>query len=833
MNKEKKILNYDESSMETALHAVKNGMSVFKASKEFKVPRTTLYYKYKGKYPEQRKMGRATYLTPREEDGLVKWVLHMKECGFPVTKDQLLESVQVILKKLPRETPFTEGKPGRHWYESFLKRHPQICERVSQNLTMNRANVTEENLKGWFDEVASYLKKNNYLDILEDEVRVFNMDETAFFLNPKGNKVLANKGDRTVYSKSGDEKECLTTLIGGNAAGSLVPPMIVFSYERIPSYLSESVPKNWGIGKSENGWMTGEAFFMYITNIFHPWLKMMRLPLPVILFVDGHTSHLTLHLSEFCNKNGIILVALYPNATHILQPMDVAVFRALKNCWKKDVAKWRVENSKAKLKKENFAPLLQKVLNKTITETIVANGFRACGLCPFNKFAINYERYIKCYPKKSNSEIEMQNCKLTENENETFIEQFNIAVGPEKLKLFIESGKEWTGPREDLSLFQLWCRFGRNQGGAENKCTVLKEDKRSEKFCEKCIKNHYATENNSLIDHRGEEVVNEANLLTPQQSDTIVKEANLPIPQQNDIQSVSISDSSFMLEAEWLDDLLNLECQNVEDIENFLIGKTIENEANSMSSHALTSQSEAGEVVMRIIEEIIKLVNEIIQEKAVYIEEKSPEVTKNIPEGVPTPFKSLLFWPEQSKNIDKKRKVKVRLPAVASSEQWQDFHRKSLEKKQEIERDKLERKRKREEKRVEKENNAPKLKKNDRLKKKDTNNEKNKEHENKEEKAQADKGYNQINEAKTFKKNTFVIVDYEGVYYPGKLEDRSSDEVYVSVMEKTGVNWRWPSKPDKLWYKKEDIVKSIPEPHLINKRGVYSVEAMKDFELFV
>lgn len=86
---------------------------------------------------------------------------------------------------------------------------------------------------------------------------------------------------------------------------------------------------------------------------------------------------------------------------------------------------------------------------------------------------------------------------------------------------------------------------------------------------------------------------------------------------------------------------------------------------------------------------------------------------------------------------------------------------------------------------------------------------------------------------KTFKKNSFVIVDYEGVFYPGKLEDISSDEVYVSVMEKTGVNWRWLSKPDKLWYKKEDIVKSIPEPHLINKRGVYSVEAMKDFELFV
>lgn len=39
--------------------------------------------------------------------------------------------------------------------------------------------------------------------------------------------------------------------------------------------------------------------------------------------------------SQFCEKNGIILVALLPNATHILQPMDVAVFRSLKEPWRK------------------------------------------------------------------------------------------------------------------------------------------------------------------------------------------------------------------------------------------------------------------------------------------------------------------------------------------------------------------------------------------------------------------------------------------------------------------------------------------------------------------
>lgn len=39
------------------------------------------------------------------------------------------------------------------------------------------------------------------------------------------------------------------------------------------------------------------------------------------LYIDGHSSHLTMELSDFCVENGIhlLLVALYPNAAHYSQ----------------------------------------------------------------------------------------------------------------------------------------------------------------------------------------------------------------------------------------------------------------------------------------------------------------------------------------------------------------------------------------------------------------------------------------------------------------------------------------------------------------------------------
>ncbi|KAG5862959.1 hypothetical protein JTB14_030545 [Gonioctena quinquepunctata] len=83
--------------------------------------------------------------------------------------------------------------------------------------------------------------------------------------SPKGDKVLTKKGNKSVYNAgTNDEKENLTVLVTANAAGELGPPMIIFKYERIPGHIALSVNKNWGIGRSESGWMCGSTFYGYI-----------------------------------------------------------------------------------------------------------------------------------------------------------------------------------------------------------------------------------------------------------------------------------------------------------------------------------------------------------------------------------------------------------------------------------------------------------------------------------------------------------------------------------------------------------------------------------------
>lgn len=293
----------------------------------------------------ERKMGPPPILNKSEENEIRQWIEEMAAAGFPVTIEELLTSVQCLIKGLKRQNPFKNDRPGNSWIKGFFSRNPTISKRVAQNLTISRAAVTSANIHMWFSEVYDYLKKNNFEIILDDPSRIFNCDETAFFLNPKGNKVLARKGCKTVYQQiNSDEKECVTALLTASASDIVAPTVVLFKYKRIPQEIADNFPQRWGLGKSDSGWMTCEAFFEFIADIFYPWLVESKATFPVILFIDGHASHFSLQTSQFCDKNGIILVALYPNATHLLQPMDVAVFRTLKENWKKKVHEWRIKN---------------------------------------------------------------------------------------------------------------------------------------------------------------------------------------------------------------------------------------------------------------------------------------------------------------------------------------------------------------------------------------------------------------------------------------------------------------------------------------------------------
>lgn len=217
--------------------------------------------------------------------------------------------------------------------------------------------------------------------------------------------------------------------------------------------------------------MTADCFYKYVTTIFYPWLVKNKIEFPVILYMDGHSSHLTQKLSQFCREKKIELVALYPNATHILQPLDVPVFSPLKKIYKKTIDEWRIENATQRLTRETFAPVLKKTIDALPhSETTIRNGFKTCGLFPFSPDQVDFNilNKKKKYNEATDAAAEMEKGVNEHNllESKKHLQFFEDNLEPATLQDFknaIENSTDISNS-DNIGLFNYWKNLRRRSG---------------------------------------------------------------------------------------------------------------------------------------------------------------------------------------------------------------------------------------------------------------------------------------------------------------------------------------------------------------------------------
>ena len=133
-----------------------------------------------------------------------------------------------------------------------------------------------------------------------------------------------------MYKLSSDSKEQVTVLACVSARGNFSKPFVLFPGVKLPKINFHEVNEaNYDVGYSQNGWMSTDCFVSWIANLFYPSIQ-DKVSFPVILFVDGHISHMSLPVAEFCRDHGIILYCFPLHASHIIQPLDVTVFGPVK-----------------------------------------------------------------------------------------------------------------------------------------------------------------------------------------------------------------------------------------------------------------------------------------------------------------------------------------------------------------------------------------------------------------------------------------------------------------------------------------------------------------------
>ena len=399
--------SYTAEQVMKAIADTQGGMSIKKAAIKWNVPRSSLQvFHRKGTYEPSSRPGPSSILSKAEEMLLTEWMIEMCRRGFPISKNNLLDSVQAILMTDQRSTPFINGRPGRSWFGAFLKRNPKLAERNAESISRGRGALTEGCIRGWFADAHKFFAENNCEYILMNNTRQYNADETGFQLDPKTGRVLAPRGE-VIYTESGGQKEQISVLITTRADGKVMTSCIVYPYKRgVPKAIIDNIPSGFCAARSDSGWMTSAVFYEYVANTFIPELAKQRkleknlsedeeLVLTdadwVVLWVDGYSSHLTVHTSKVCELNKIILYCFKAHASHVCQPNDVGPFKPLKAEWKSAVAAWRLTHPYEQLTRVSFAPLLGKAVENLNPDSIIS-GYRATGLYPFDPNAIHYER---------------------------------------------------------------------------------------------------------------------------------------------------------------------------------------------------------------------------------------------------------------------------------------------------------------------------------------------------------------------------------------------------------------------------------------------------------
>ena len=323
--------NWDKSSMERAVQAVRSGASIRRAAVDYGVPKSTL-----GDRASGRVLDGATskYLSDKEEQEIQKFILASASIGYPKTRQDILALVQRIIDSRNTNCIIVSGG----WWQSFISRHPSLSLRIPSSVSSVRAAATDPVIiDNYFNILSSSIDKNGL-----SASQIFNMDETGMPLNPNPPKTIHKRGTNAVRITSGDKSQ-ITILACVNASGNCIPPMVIYDRKTLSTEMSNGEIPGTIYGLSDKGWIDRELFNIWFNNHFLRYAPPVR---PLMLLMDGHSSHYCPETIRMAAKEKIILFTLPPHTTHLTQPLDKGCFGPLKSYWKQMCHRYVCETGK-------------------------------------------------------------------------------------------------------------------------------------------------------------------------------------------------------------------------------------------------------------------------------------------------------------------------------------------------------------------------------------------------------------------------------------------------------------------------------------------------------
>ena len=128
---------------------------------------------------------------------------------------------------------------------------------------------------------------------------------------------MARRGSRDVHETGGGTgREYVTVLGCGSADGHKLSPYILYKGVHLYKRWTTNGLAGTLYGVSKSGWMEDGNFIEWFLKLFVPTVKHLLSTGPVVLFLDGHQSHISLKLIKTAKNEGMHLHCLIHICSH-------------------------------------------------------------------------------------------------------------------------------------------------------------------------------------------------------------------------------------------------------------------------------------------------------------------------------------------------------------------------------------------------------------------------------------------------------------------------------------------------------------------------------------
>ena len=371
---------WDEDCMKKAYETVMSKqLSIRRAAETYSVQKSTLADRVSGHVKFGSHSGPERYLDDEEESQLVRFIIGSSKMGYAKTKMEIMLIAEELIANKGKEIKLSNG-----WWESFHKRHPSLTLRSAEKLSYARYVATDQDLlNNYFDLLYQTMEKYQLFD---SPAQIWNCDETGLPLDHKPMKVVVEKGQKHPRTVTTGNKKQITVMACASAAGRAIPPLVIFRRKSLNGALIEGEVPGTMYGLGGRGWIDSE--------IFHDWFKfhfLLHAPAvrPLLLLLDGHSSHFHPGSIELAARDRVIIFCLPPNTTHLLQPLDKGVFGPLKTHWNLACHDFMRKNPGQVITEYSFMKVFYEAFYDATTPRNITSAFRTTGIFPFNRSAVS------------------------------------------------------------------------------------------------------------------------------------------------------------------------------------------------------------------------------------------------------------------------------------------------------------------------------------------------------------------------------------------------------------------------------------------------------------